>query len=86
MQINDSMVIYFRFLNPIGDGEWLVLGGRKDKSDWKFVGIVVFKNARLCTFKFNELKKKKLPFGFQIEFDKNFTPQTWGEFRRSVHF
>jgi hypothetical protein len=80
-QFDSETKLHLHFYNPIGDGDWYVIAGESKGKDWTFFGVIVFDNARLGRFTLRELKKKRLPFGFRIQLDKNFKPQTWHEVR-----
>lgn len=82
-QFDSETKLYLHFYNPIGDGDWYVMSGDNNGNDWTFIGIILFDNARFGRFTLSELKKKKLPFGFKIQLDKKFKPQTWQEVRTS---
>lgn len=82
-EINNETKIYIHFYNPIGDGDWYVMAGDRTGNDWTFLGVILFDDARFGCFTLSELKKKKLPFGFKIQLDKKFKPQTWQEVRAS---
>ena len=67
-------VLYLRFYNPISKGEWLVCGADLFEKDARFYGIVVLNNQLEQYFLLSELRKLRLPFDMNIEWDRDFKP------------
>ena len=80
----DKRLIYLHFFNPIGIGDWYVMGGNKEGGEWMFYGAIVFSQVRVDNFSLKDLKMKSLPFNMKILRDEKFEVISWKELVRTI--
>lgn len=79
-----SRMIFARFYNPVGQGDWYVMGASKVNGDWLFYGVIVFTKIRFDYFSIKELKNKSLPFGLKILRDESFEAILWSDLHKTI--
>ena len=80
----DQRDVYIHYFNPIGSGDWFVMGGDKTSSGWLLYGAIYFSQVRYDYFYLKELKNKRLPFDCKIQINKNFETVLWGELSKTL--
>ena len=80
----DERTVYLHFYNPVGEGDWYVLGGDRSKRGWLFFGLIFFSKSRTGYFSSEELKNKSIPFGLSIEIEESFTPIPLKELSQAI--
>jgi hypothetical protein len=81
----ESRIIVAHLYNPIGVGDWFIMGGDAIDGDYRLFGLVLLDQTSFETFSLRELERLRLPFGEKVRGDKSFRPMTLADLRNNLH-
>lgn len=81
----ESRIIVTHLYNPMGVGDWFILGGDVIENDFTLFGLALLDRISFETFSLRELENLRLPFGERIRRDRSFQPMPLTELRNNLH-
>lgn len=83
--LRSEIKIYAHFFNPVGEGDWFIMAGERNKNDFNFFGIQILDEFSVGYFSLRDLESIKLPFGEKIRRSEHFEIITLSELKENLH-